>query len=322
MKILGLGRALPETIVSSEELEKRWNLESGTLETLNGVRERRWAKIEETNAVMGARAALEALDAAGIAKHDIDLLINASGSPQQCIPDNAPLIQKELGLDESGIPAFTVDSSCLSFLSALDTANAFLKTERYRTILIVSSEICSVALDHTDPKTAGLFGDAAAAAVVSNDDSSALLGARFETYSAGAELTRLQGLGTRYFPNSPDTKPERNWFTMDGSRVARLALRYAPDFMEKLRPGLSQGLGELKLVVPHQTSRLGLRLLRKFWAEESIEKTLPWLGNCLAASIPATLYEAAQNGRLQRGDEFLLFGTGAGLSLGGVILRY
>ena len=154
-------------------------------------------------------------------------------------------------------------------------------------------------------------------------EAAGLLAARLETYGDGADFTAIRGAGSRRPPNHPDTRPEDNLFHMDGRQVLRMALTYSGPFLEKLRPGLSHGLGSIQLVVPHQPSLVGLRAMQSFgWSAERIVVTLDHLGNCVAASLPATLYEAVRQGRLKRGDEVLLVGTGAGLSIGGVILTY
>jgi 3-oxoacyl-[acyl-carrier-protein] synthase-3 len=110
---------------------------------------------------------------------------------------------------------------------------------------------------------------------------------------------------------------------MNGPQLLKLTRRYSPAFLERLQPGLSTGLGDIKLVVPHQASLLGLRMLRHFgWPEAQVMVVLGRLGNCIAASIPLALYQAVAEGRVQRGDKVLLVGSGAGLSLGGVIFTY
>jgi 3-oxoacyl-[acyl-carrier-protein] synthase-3 len=170
------------------------------------------------------------------------------------------------------------------------------------------------------------MGDAAAAVVVTRTppgEAAAVHAARLETYGDGADLTAIRGGGTRVHPNHAATRPEDNLFHMDGPQVLRMALKHSGAFLERLRPGLSRGLGSVGLVVPHQPSKMGLKALEMFgWPAGQIVRTLDHLGNCVAASIPCTLYEAVRAGRLQRGDEVLLVGTGAGLSIGGVILTY
>jgi len=326
LKIVGLGRYLPERIVTNEEVESLCGVHSGWAEHRNGVCERRWAAAHETSSFMGAQAALEALDDAGMQPSDIDLILNASGTPEQTIPDTAPLIQRHLGLGASGISCMSVHTTCLSFLTALDISATLLNMRRYQNILIVSSDIASVGLNFNQPETATLFGDAAAAAVVTlpqNDESSALHAARFETYGEGAYLTTVMGGGTRLHPLNPNTNPEDNQFSMEGPGILKMVRRYSADFLENLQPGLSASLLDIDLVIPHQPSKMGLRLLSRFgWPNHRIMTTLGWLGNCIAASIPVTLYEAVKQERLHRGDKFLMVGSGAGLSLGGLILTY
>lgn len=326
IKIMGIGRYLPKRIVPSSEVETLCALPAGWIERNSGVRERRWADEEETNSFMGAAAAREAIADANIDPGDIDLIINASGSYEQPIPDTAPLIQRQLGLGASGIPCLTIHATCLSFLVALDMCASLLSSNRYRTILLVTSEIASVGLNPAQPESASLLGDAAAAVVLGVTPAGELAGlctARLETYGDGAYLTQVAGGGARKHPNQPNAQAVDNLFSMEGSKVARFALQHTPHFLERLRPGLSSGLGSIALVVPHQASLLALRTLAKFgWPSDQIVTTLDHLGNCIAASIPATLYSAIRQARLQRGDEVLLVGTGAGLSLGGVILIY
>jgi 3-oxoacyl-[acyl-carrier-protein] synthase-3 len=326
LKIIGVGRYLPQRVVPSCEVEELCQLPTGWIERNSGVRERRWVNETETNSLMGAQAAREAIADAGLAPTDIDLILNASGSYEQAIPDTAPLIQRQLGLGNSGIACMTLHATCLSFLVALDTCASLLASGRYRSILLVTSEIASVGLNPTEPESASLLGDAAAAVVLTATpagEKSGLCTARLETFGDGAYYTQVPGGGTRKHPNKPGAQAIDNLFHMEGKAIAHFALRQSPAFLERLRPGLSTGLGDIALVVPHQASLLALRTLGKFgWPADKVMVTLDHLGNCIAASIPATLYAAIRQGRLQRGDEVLLVGTGAGLSLGGVILVY
>lgn len=165
VKIIGLGRYLPSRIVPSSELEKMCGLPPGWVEHRNGVRERRWVT-DETSSYMGAQAALEALDEAGLEPGQVDLIINASGTAEQAIPDTGALIQRQLGLGDSGIPCMTVHTTCLSFIAGMDVAANFLCTGRYANILIVSSDIASCGINTREPESASLVGDAAAAVVV------------------------------------------------------------------------------------------------------------------------------------------------------------
>ncbi len=208
LKILGVGRYLPERTVPSSEVEALCGLPAGWIERRSGVLERRWVTREsgETASHMGAQAAREAVAEAGLALTDLDLILNASGTPEQAIPDGGPLIQRQLGLGSSGIACLSVHATCLSFLAALDLSANLLATGRYRHILIVTAEIGSAGINVREPESASLMGDAAAAVVVSRTppgEAACLQAARLETYGDGADLTAIRGGGTRRHPNHP-----------------------------------------------------------------------------------------------------------------------
>ena len=325
LKIIGLGRYLPSRIVQSAELERTWALSAGWVERRNGVRERRWVTAE-TASFMAAEAAREALDEAGFRPDQLSLIINASGTAEQAIPDTGALIQRQLGLGSSGIPAMSVHTTCLSCITALDVAGTFLTTGRYTTILIVSSDIASCGINLKEPESATLVGDAAAALVVTRsgpDDSAAIHHAHFKTYGDGASFTAIRGGGSARHPAKADHNSEDDLFRMDGPAVLRMVRSFDEAFLEELYAGLSKSLSDIDLVVPHQSSKVGLLLLQRYgWPESKIMHTLEWLGNCVAASIPVTLYQAVRDGDLQRGQKFLLVGTGAGLSIGGLVMTY
>ena len=325
LKIIGLGRYLPPRIVQNSELERIYALSAGWVERRNGVRERRWVTTE-TASFMAAEAAREALDEAGLRPDQLSLIINASGTAEQAIPDTGALIQRQLGLGRSGIPAMSVHTTCLSFLTALDVAANFLSTGRYTTILIVSSDISSCGINPKEPESATLVGDAAAAVVVSRsgmEDASAIHHAHFKTYGDGASFTAIRGGGSAHHPAKPDHNSDDDLFRMDGPAVLRMVRSFDEAYLEELYAGLSTSLRDIDLVVPHQSSKVGLLLLQRYgWPEAKIIHTLEWLGNCVAASIPATLYQAVRSTTLQRGQKFLLVGTGAGLSIGGLVMTY
>jgi 3-oxoacyl-[acyl-carrier-protein] synthase-3 len=325
LRIAGLGRYLPSRVVPSSELESLCALPEGWVERRNGVRERRWVTTE-TSSFMAAQAALEALDDAGLEPGELDLVINASGTAEQAIPDTGALIQRQLGLGRSGIPAMSVHTTCLSFITALEVAAHFLSSGRFGRILVASSDISSCGIDLKQPESASLVGDAAAAVVLTRadgTDQSRICNAHFRTYGDGADLTSIRGGGSARHPRKPGHDPGDDLFRMDGPAVLRMVRQFDEAFLEELYPGLSKSLVDIDLVIPHQSSRVGLQLLQRYgWPEESIVRTLGELGNCVAASIPSTLYEAVRGGRVKRGDKVLLIGTGAGLSLGGLVLVY
>ncbi len=325
LKIIGIGRYLPSCIVPSSELEMLCGLPAGWVEQHNGVRERRRVT-DETSSFMAAEAAREALEEAGLEPGELNLIINASGTGEQAIPDTGALIQRQLGLGSSGIPSMTVHNTCLSFITAMDVAASYLSSGRYRNILIASSDISSCGINPEEPESASLVGDAAAAVVVtrsSEGESSGIHHAHFKTYGDGAYLTTIMGGGSARHPSKPGHNSADDLFHMNGSAVLRMVRNIDAGFLDELYPGLSKSLLDIDVVVPHQASKVGLLMLRRFgWQEQRVMQTLQWLGNCVAASIPATLYQAVRDGNIKRGQKVLLVGTGAGLSIGGLVLTY
>ena len=328
IKIIGMGRYLPERVVSNAEVEALVGLEPGSIDASHaGIRERRWVR-DETATWMAAQAATEALADAGLAIGDVDLILNASGTPEQAIPDNGPIIQRHLGEDAVGIPAFSVHATCLSFLVAYNVAANLLASGQHERILICSSDLGSAALNPKEPEAFMLFGDAAAAFVVTRTpagEASCMSSYALRTFGEGAYTTAVMGGGTRRHPNRPDVTPEENLFHMEGKAVYMLAVQHGPATLEMVRPGiLGDGLGSIRAVVPHQASGLALKAMTKYmgWPAEQIARTMDFLGNTIAASIPATLYQAITDDMFTRGDEVLLFGTGAGLSIGAAVITY
>ncbi len=326
VKIAGLGTYLPARTVSSRELEDELKLPAGWIERATGVRERRRAA-GETSVEMAARAAHQAVRAAGVAADQIDLVLSASTSRRQLIPCTAAFIQREMGLPEGKSLCFDVDATCLSFLVALQIAAQFVAAGAYRCVLIVSSETTRQTLDPSEPESSVLMGDGAAAVVVvatPPGEASAVWHSAFATHSSGAELTRCEGGGTLHHPNDPATTPQMNCFHMDGPAVYRMATRVLGPFLDDFFDRLGWDRTAVDAVVPHQASRPGVELLtRRFgFRPEQLVLNLETRGNCVAASVPLALAEAVQAGRICRGQRVFLIGTGAGLTLGATALTF
>lgn len=324
VRIAGMGVYLPARRVTSAELDERLGFPDGFIERKTGVAERRWID-GETTLDMGAAAARTALERASLGVQDLDLIVVAQSVPAQAIPCTAALLQRALG--GCGMPCFDVNSTCLSFLTAVDMAAHAMAAGAYRTVLVVSSEVASLGLNWSHWESSTLFGDGAAAAVLTasrDGDASAILTSRMETYSEGAEYTTIPGGGTLNRPGRPDYRPEMDTFHMDGPRVFRLASARMAAFLERLHAPLPPHERGCDLLVPHQASIFPIRQLtaRFGYAEERVVVNLTTRGNCVAASIPIALCEAIETGRLARGSRVTLIGSGAGLSLAGMVFVY
>jgi 3-oxoacyl-[acyl-carrier-protein] synthase-3 len=326
VKIAGLGKYLPEKIVTSNELEKQLNIPSGWVERTTGVCSRRYAS-DETVSQMAAAAARAALNMAGLQPFDLDAIIGASASVRQAIPCTAAFVQRELGAPDGKSACFDLNATCLGFIFALQTAASLIVTGVYKSILIFSSELATFSRNPKQWESAVLFGDGAAAAVLTAaqpGDGSAIWHSRFVTYSSGADLTQLVGGGSLHHPNDPATTREMNMFDMDGPGVFKKAARLVPPFLNEFSRESNLKNSDYDQVIPHQASGHGLKLLttRFGFRPERVFNHIHERGNCIAASIPIALTEAVEAGRVKRGNKVLLLGTGAGLSLGALALTF
>ncbi|MGN7764989.1 beta-ketoacyl-ACP synthase III [Paenibacillus sp. 22594] len=328
VKILGTGKYLPARKVTDEELDMMLGTPAGWVGKITGVGLRHYAGEGETASSMGAKAAEAALAAAGLSFSDIDCLVCTSGTKEQPLPSTAVFIQQAMGQGDSGVPAFDIDSTCLSFLVGLDVMSYMVEAGRYRNVLLVATEIASAGLNYEDKESAALFGDGAAAVVIGPSaagDPSKILHASLKTYSSGARYSEIAGGGTRLHAQKYTKENILPYlFHMDGQAIFRKASKLLPEFISEMLTQTDTQMNDFRLVIPHQGSAMAMRLLRKKLgiAEERFLDNTPGHGNTIAASIPMGLHEAIVQGRVQRGERILFVGTAAGLSLGGMIIDY
>ncbi|MEO6226946.1 MAG: 3-oxoacyl-[acyl-carrier-protein] synthase III C-terminal domain-containing protein [Thermomonas sp.] len=325
VRISGIGRYMPRRRVASAEIETRAGLPAGWALAHSGVAFRHWVDRDEHASVMGAAAARDACAQAGVQPSDMDLILNASGSAERAIPDGGPLLQRELGLGNSGIPSFSVHATCLSFLAALELAAERLHHRRIDRALVISSEIASVGLDFNRAEVCTLFGDGAAAVVLERaptDSASAIHRVAWVTTGEDADLTTIRGGGSFRHPHAAETVHKDALFQMQGPRTMKKVMRLVPRLLHKL--GLDDETRlRVRWIACHQASRAGLECVARLGFDNAVViSTLKHTGNCIAASIPLTVEQGVREGQIQRGDFGLLIGTGAGLSAAAILMTY
>lgn len=327
MKILGTSIYFPKHRFDAAATAAKLGADAAWIEQASGVRERFFA-IDETASAMGAKAAHQALAAAGLEPRDVDAIVGVSGTAEQAIPCTAALIQRAMGLGDSGIPAFDVNSTCLSFVVGLGLVADAIAAGRYRRVLMIASERASAGIDWSDKESACLIGDGAAAVVVGAKepgDRSKLVCSRLETYASGADLCRIEGGGSKHHPRiyAEDTAHLFH-FQMNGRAVFKLAAQMLPDFVGRLLAPAKLRMSDIALVIPHQASGAALELVRRRLdlEDERFLQVIASRGNTVGASIPMALHTAIETGRLQRGQSCLLLGTSAGFSVGGLVFVY
>ncbi|MDN4165142.1 3-oxoacyl-[acyl-carrier-protein] synthase III C-terminal domain-containing protein [Cytophagales bacterium LB-30] len=320
-----MGKALPKMEVLSTELEKELGLPAGYIEKYSGVRKRYRAE-DESNSSLGAAALHQALQHAKISAKELGYLISASATFDYPLPNRASAIKKQMEDGEkTHFPCLDIDTTCLSFVSALDIAAGFLHPVHCKYVAIVSSEIASKGLNPKDVETYTLFGDAAVACIigVTEKPEQGLIHYQLQTYSEGAELTMIKGGGNRYHPKEHPYQTDLYSFFMQGRQLLKLAKRSLPSFMEQFWKDSTCSLHEVDAIIPHQASKAGLILLQDITQghKPTIGSNLAAYGNCIAASIPLLLMEMREQGNVQEGSTVLLIGTAAGFSIGAALIR-
>lgn len=308
VKLAGMGRALAggETVFAGET---RYRLKAG-----------------ETLLDLAEEAAGKALAEAGMDLGNVDCIVCAMGTPLQAIPCNAALIHERMARG-TDIPAMDINTTCTSFISALDVMSCMIESGRYRAVLILSGDMASAALNPGQKESYELFSDGATAGVLVKaepGEASEILYARQCTWSEGAHDTEIRG-GGGLLPafSFTDENREDYYFDMKGIRILRLCARKLPKFVEDCLREAGVAREEIQIVIPHQASKaLDTIMPRLGFREGTYINRVAAYGNMVSASVPFALCESVQEGRIRRGDLVLLMGTAAGLTVNFMLMRY
>ena len=316
IKITGSGYYLPSTIETAEEVSKKIDKTSDWILSRTGVQERRISDIDVDQ--MAAIASKEAIGASS----PPDLIINASGVPKQTIPDTSVFIQRELGY--SGIPSFSIHSTCLSFLTAFHMASSLIESKQYHKILIVSSDRGSIGRNFSEPESSALLGDASAAIIIEKSKNSGIIDYKMETFPEGALFTQVKGGGTFRHPDNPKTVFEDHYFTMSGPKIYKMARTKVYNMINNILSKNNLNVKDIDLLIPHQASGTAIKAYSKFggFNQNKVMNIISEYGNCVSASIPLALCIAIEKNKINKNDLIMMIGTGAGLSVASTIIKY
>ncbi|GLQ75027.1 3-oxoacyl-ACP synthase III family protein [Vibrio penaeicida] len=326
-RILSSDVYLPQYPWNGDDFDLYLGLEKGTCRSKYAVGKRYIASGEESALFMATKAVKGCLEKADISLNDIDLLIYASGTHHQSLPYDAAAVLSQLQAPPS-LASFDVNSTCLSFLSALDLANCLFKANRHQRILIVSSELGSgITLNKFKkprPEVATLFSDGAAAYLLeAKPDAYGFHGALFETHHEGYQCCQIKGGGSNV---NPHKTPYEDYlaacqFEMDGKSLFRHIVNVMPKFLQRGLARAELTKNDIAFFLPHQASYHGMVKLPKLtgFDAEKIVNNFHELGNQVAASLPINLH-LLRNKHAGSDKKVLMAGSAAGLSLGmGVI---
>jgi 3-oxoacyl-[acyl-carrier-protein] synthase-3 len=329
-RILGVGGAVPERVVTNDDLAKRMDTSDDWIQQRTGIKQRHHISADCGATDLGKLAAEEALRRAGLGIDAIDALIFATLSPDIDWPASACLLAAKLGT--RSIPAFDVRNQCSGFIYGLGTAEALVRTGRARHVLVVGGEIHSTGLDLTTRgrEVGVIFGDGAGAAVIgpSPDPSRGILSTHLHAEGKFAEKLWLEAAASRkrprIAPQDLDGDDPSGFPRMNGKFVFRHAVTRFPEVIREALEWNGLTLGDLDLLIPHQAN---LRINQMVAAgleldEAKVVNNIERYGNTTAASIPLALREAIDSGRIHDGQVVCLAAFGAGFTWAAALLRW
>jgi 3-oxoacyl-[acyl-carrier-protein] synthase-3 len=326
--ILGTGFAVPDRVVTNDDLSQVMDTTDEWIRTRTGIERRHWVREGETGAELSLRAARCALEAAGLRPGDLDAIVYATSSPDHFAPGNGVFLQRLLGVGT--IPALDIRTQCSGFVYALSVADAWIRCGMYRRILVVGAEVQSTGMDVTTRgrNTAVIFADGAGAAVVGPTDEPERGVLGFDLHSDGAYAEKLwvDAPGCMYHPRiTPEHIAEgRHFLQMDGKEVFRHAVERMPESVRAVLAPLGLGTGDIRLLVPHQANlRISEMIQRSLGLrDDQVYNNIQRYGNTTAATIPIALDECVRAGRVARGDLVVLTAFGSGFMWGSAAIRW
>ena len=281
-----------------------------------GIKKRHIIADNETTTDLAFNAAEKAIEAAGIANTEIDLIIVATTTPTRIFPSTASLVQERLGI--SGCPAFDLQAVCTGFVYALTVADKFIKSGSAKNALVIGAESLSRIVDWSDRNTCVLFGDGAGAVVLQASEETGILSTHIHS---DGKYNTLLSVPTGPGSMDTDAKP---YIEMQGNDVFKIAVRTLSSIADETLSANNLSKKDIDWLIPHQANiriiaatakKLGLSM-------DQVVVTVDEHGNTSAASIPLALDVAVRDGRIQRGDTLLLEAFGGGFTWGSVLLNF
>ena len=318
--VSGVGSYLPERRLTNAELARMVDTSDEWIVQRTGIRERRIAAEGETTSMLAIKAAERALQAAGRAPEDVDLVIVATSTPDLTFPATATQVQAGLGV--RGGAAFDLQAVCSGFVFAVTVADKFLKSGSHRRALVIGAETFSRLLDWRDRGTCVLFGDGAGAVVLEAAGGTGLVEDR------GVLTTHIRSDGRHreklYVDGGPSSTGTVGHLRMSGKDVFRHAVGMVTDVMEDAFAATGLAAADLQWFVPHQANEriIDASAAKLGIAPEKIVKTVAEHGNTSAASIPLALASGVADGRIRQGDLVMIEAMGGGFTWGSALIRW
>jgi 3-oxoacyl-[acyl-carrier-protein] synthase-3 len=327
-RFLATGFAVPDRVVTNDELSSLMDTSDEWIRTRTGIQERRWVQEGETGVDMALKATQRALQSAGLQPSDLDAIVYATSSPDHFAPGNGVYLQRLLGV--STIPALDVRAQCSGFIYALSVADGWIRTGQFRRVLVVGSEIQSTGLEVSSEgrHVAVIFADGAGAVILgaASADGEGILA--FDLHSEGAHAEKLwvDTPGSMYHPrvSAEHIKAGRQYLQMDGREVFRHAVARMPESVRAVLAATGHTVQDLTLLLAHQANLRIAEAMQKDLGlrDDQVYNNIMRYGNTTAATIPIALDECVRSGRLSRGDLVVMTAFGSGFLWGSAAVRW
>ncbi|MDF3127467.1 beta-ketoacyl-ACP synthase III [Rheinheimera sp. 1928-s] len=316
-RIIGTGSYFPSQVRTNADLETMVETTDEWIIERTGIKERRIIGDNETVATMGAQAALKAIEAAGIDKNSIDMIVMATTSASRALPSAACEVQREL--DIPGIPAFDVAAACAGFCYALSIADQYVKSGMAKRVLVIGADCLSRLMSPEDRSMVILFGDAAGAVILEASEEPGILSTHIHADGKYSELL--------YVDNpirGVEASVHNSWGAMKGNEVFKVAVTRLSEVVEQTLAANNMDKSQIDWLVPHQANlRIISAVARKLdMSMDQVVINLDRYGNTSAATVPTALDEAVRDGRIQRGQTILLEAFGSGFAWASALIRY
>ena len=323
-KITGTGSALPDRVLTNDDLAKFVDTNDEWISTRTGIKKRRITDENTSTSDLAYAASLKAIEKAGLSASDIDLIVLATSTPDFLnFPSTACLVQERLGA--SNAAAFDLSAACTGFVYALTTASQFVESQIQKNVLVIGADTLSKYVDWEDRNTCVLFGDGAGAAVVQpSSNGSGILASYLAADGAGGGYLQNPVGGSRTPISESAIKERKNYVRMDGRAVFKFSTRVILEGIEKVleKSGLTKS--EISLLIPHQANtRIINHAVEKLGlSPQKVCVNIHNYGNTSAATIPIALDEAISEGKVNKGDIVVTIGFGGGLTWGANAIRW
>jgi 3-oxoacyl-[acyl-carrier-protein] synthase-3 len=317
--ITGWGKCMPPAVLSNADLSTFLDTNDEWIVSRTGMKERRVSHVAAMD--MAVVAARKALACAGLAAADVDLIVYGSCSNDELVPNSSSGVQQALGAHAAA--SMDVNTACTSFLYALSTATAMIRTGVVRNAVVIGVELISPFMDWSNRNVAVLFGDGCAAVVVqASERAEGLLGEQLGCIAEARHTLRVRGMGGAY--NNRDVVMGDTEWDFDGQEIFKRAVQGMSQASAAVMKKCGVTAADIDLVVPHQAN---LRIIdavvtRSGVATDKVMLTVERYGNMSAATVPVALAEALEQGRVKPGALILMPAFGAGLTMCAHLVRW